>query len=249
MTMPEKAQESRPLPDTHFPHAIVDTGRLSDYFPNLPEERLREAETVAEAFTFRVPDFYLRRVLTGEPNDPLFDIVVPSGDELVDGDEQWDATPSPFRASQSSFWVQKYEYQGLVRTTTHCSGVCRFCYLKQRNEAKIVMRPRDVEALFLDLEQNGDSLREIILSGGDPLCAPPETLRAIAAGLGRLRRARQSVFPHAVIHTREPVWDPERLLRREALWRALEEVQPTAIMIHVMHPREITPDFWKSVNG
>jgi L-lysine 2,3-aminomutase len=243
MKMSSPKHDTHPVgQDPRFPKVLVNPRQMKEWVPGIPDERLKEAEEVASQYTFRVPDFYARNVLNG-PDDPLLDLVLPSSDEYLDGEEKWDATPSPYLASRSPFWVQKYEYQGLVRTTSYCSGICRFCYLKNKNEARAVMRPADVHALFDDLENKGERLREVILSGGDPLAAPLETLATIADRLSRLREKFGSSFPHAVIHTREPVWDPVRLLNQRRLWEVLGQIGPKAIMLHVIHPREVTPEF------
>jgi lysine 2,3-aminomutase len=241
---------SSPKYDTHprgqssrFPKVFVKPRQMKELIPGIDESRFREAEEVSSLYTFRVPDFYVRNVLDGRSDDPLLDLVLPSSDEFLDSEEKWDATGSPYVASSSPFWVQKYEYQGLVRTTSYCSGICRFCYLKKKNEAKVVMRPKDVHSLFDDLEKNGNRLREVILSGGDPLAAPLETLAVIADRFARLREKLGSSFPHVVIHTREPVWDPVRLLNHWRLWEVLNELRPKVIMLHVIHPREVTPEF------
>jgi lysine 2,3-aminomutase len=210
---------------------------------DLLPDRIKQADMVVESFEFRIPNFYARRVLDGTANDPLLDIVFPSIDELADGEELWDATPSPYRASDSPFWIQKYEYQGLIRTTTICSGLCRFCYLKKKNQEPNVMTPADVDQLFDDLEQRGGKLREIILSGGDPLCAPPNVVETIGVRMNRLRSRLRAASPHITVHTREPVWDPEKLLSRRSLFDALRALQPKTYMINVLHPREVTDEF------
>jgi L-lysine 2,3-aminomutase len=223
-------------------NALIRPEQLAGYVPGLSPRRLEEARVVAERFPFRIPLFYAQRILTGDPEDPLLALVLPSGSELEDGDELWDSTASPYRASDSPFWVQKYEFQGLLRVTTACSGLCRFCYLKRKNAEPRVMTIRDVDELFDDLEIRGRKLREIILSGGDPLCAPPDVLEAIARRVERLR-AVSSCSIHLNIHTREPVWDPERMVRRSSLLGALALLKPKIFVINVIHPREVTPEF------
>jgi L-lysine 2,3-aminomutase len=204
---------------------------------------MREAERVSQLYNFRVPDFYVSNVLTGHAGDPLIDIVLPSTQELEDGDEQWDSTPSPYRASHSPFWIQKYEYQGLIRLTTTCSGLCRFCYLKKKNAVTAVMRANDIDSLFDDLEQHGQKLQEIILSGGDPLCAPASTLEQLGLRMARLRSLLGTSSPYVNVHTREPVWDPVRLMTSQRLRQALALIQPKTILLNVLHPREVTPEF------
>lgn len=222
---------------------LTDPGQLRDYVDGLSDQRLSEAVEVARQYHFRVPDFYARNVLKGSPDDPLLDIVMPHPGELDDGDELWDTTPSAYRASDSPFWIQKYEYQGLLRLTTVCSGLCRFCYLKQKNVETMVMTVSDVDRVFDDLEERGTKLQEIILSGGDPLCAPVDVLEAIGLRLHRWHAISGKNFPYINIHTREPVWDPQALLKKLGLWAALNVVQPKVVIINVLHPREVTPEF------
>ena len=232
-------------------HVLSATGQrtltnpegMLGYVPDLSAGRLDAAQAVSQTFAFRLPAFYAEKVLLGTPDDPLLDLVFPSADELADGDELWDATPSPYRASDSPFWIQKYEYQGLIRLTTACSGLCRFCYLKKKNAHQSVMTVQDVDRIFDDLDNRGASLREIILSGGDPLCAPTDVLEAIAARIPRLHSRLRQDSPHITIHTREPVWDPVRLVNRRAMLKALGTLKPKTYMINVLHPREVTGEF------
>lgn len=223
--------------------ALTNAEQILQYVPALAESRVQGAALVANDFSFRVPSFYAKNVLNGAADDPLLDIVFPSAEELLDGEELWDATPSPYRASDSPFWVQKYEYQGLIRVTTVCSGLCRFCYLKRKNASVKVMSVEDVHTLFDDLEVRGQQLREVILSGGDPLCAPPDVVEAIGRRMTRLHAQRGASSPHITIHTREPVWDPEKLLLRKSLFGALKVLRPKVYMINVLHPREVTKEF------
>lgn len=217
--------------------------QLEDLIQGLSTERIQEANDVAQAFRFRLPEFYARHVLTGGIDDPLLDLVLPSLEEMQDGPELWDTTPSAYRASKSPFWIQKYEYQGLLRLTTACSGLCRFCYLKQKNAHSEFMTTQDVDCVFDDLEKYGHKLLEIILSGGDPLCAPVDTLMQIGIRTKRLHENFGRKSPHITIHTREPVWNPVRLLKDAALDDALHSLQPTTIMINILHPREVTSQF------
>ncbi len=212
------------------------------YVKGLTEERLVEAEQVASTYRFRLPEFYASKVLDGSDEDPLLDLVFPTKVELDDGDELWDGTPSEFRASHSPFWIQKYPYQGLIRVTSYCSGLCRFCYVKNKNVHAAVMRERDVDRLFDDLEVRGRGLREIILSGGDPLAAPLSSLRAIAKRMAGLRSRFGEEAPHISIHTREPVWDPPRVARNTMLLRVIGEIAPSVYMFHITHPREVTSE-------
>jgi L-lysine 2,3-aminomutase len=222
---------------------LNSVSELQDQLFGLSVERLQQGQAVSQEFRFRVPEFYIQRVLQGNSDHPLVDIVLPSIEELNDGEERWDSTPSSYEVSDSPFWVQKYEYQGLLRLTTFCSGLCRFCYLKKKNVNTSVMRVNDVDKVFDDLEMRGGKLREIILSGGDPLAAPPDTLEAIGKRMVRLHSLFQDYAPHITVHTREPIWDPVRLMAKRSLQEALGVLKPKTFMLNVLHPAEVTPEF------
>ncbi len=236
----EKTQTKSAINDVRV---LTTPSQLLRHIHGLSEDRISKAVEVARQFQFRVPEFYVQRVLTGSSDDPLLSVIMPAQEELADGEELWDSTPSSYKASDSPFWIQKYEFQGLIRLTTVCSGLCRFCYLKQKNSATAVMQVKDVDDVFDDLEQYGSKLQEIILSGGDPLCTPVDTLEAIGRRLKRLHSLSGNASPHAAIHTREPVWDPISLLKKDELWEALDKVSAKVVMINVLHPREVTREF------
>jgi lysine 2,3-aminomutase len=222
---------------------LTEPRQILDHVPGLSPERVAAAEQVASEFAFRIPQFYAQRVLNGRDDDPLLDLAFPSLEEFSDGPELWDATPSPYSASDSPFWVQKYQYQGLIRLTTVCSGLCRFCYLKKKNVETSTMKTADVDRLFDDLMERGGDLREIILSGGDPLCVSADLIEALADRMDAFRTRWGRRAAHITIHTREPVWDPEKLLRRSSLIDALRKLKPKTYMINVLHPREVTSEF------
>lgn len=225
------------------PHGRVITtvAEFAEALPGIPEERLRVAEEVAAQFAFRVPLFYVQRVLQSA-NDPLLDLVLPEGGELEDGEERWDATQSPFRVSDSPFWIQKYEFQALIRMTTICSGLCRFCYLKRKTQVRQVITHAEVKRILADIEARGASLQDLILSGGDPLCAPPDVIEAFAHGLSALRQTTGRSTPYVSIHTREPVWDPVSVGKRQRMWNALRALRPKFIVVNIVHPREATDE-------
>lgn len=234
--------------DIEGPRMLTRPGQISQYITGLSSERIYAAESVARVYRFKLPYFYAKNILSGASDDPLLDLVFPTTEELEDGDELWDTTSSSYKASDSPYWVQKYQYQGLIRVTTACSGQCRFCYVKKRNALPRAMTTKDVDRLFDDLEARGESLREIILSGGDPLCAPSQVLEAIASRMSRLRAMPRPHHLYINIHTREPVWNPASLLRRHSVLRALGKLSPKIYVINVIHPREVTSEFVEACN-
>ena len=144
-------------------------------------------------------------------------------------------------------WIQKYRYEVLIRMTNFCSGLCRYCYLKNRENIEGFISHADIDEMFEQAERspNVGELREIVLSGGDPLTVPGEYLEHLAERVerlnGRLERVRGARRITVTIHTREPVWFPTRVARTKGLLAGLRALKPSSYILHVVHPREVTP--------
>ncbi len=199
-------------------------------------------ERVSRHYTFRLPRFYVEKILTNDENDPLWDLVLPGEQEIADtADERWDAYQLETRAVNHPRWIQKYRYEALIRTTDYCSGLCRYCYLKNREVIPGVLSHADIDDMFDQMEARAEShlLRELILSGGDPLAVSASLIAHFADRLARINRTRSHNITVS-IHTREPVWYPQRISQSAALQAALAKLEPSSYILHVVHPREVT---------
>jgi len=131
--------------------------------------------------------------------------------------------------------LQKYEGRALMVLTGACAIHCRYCFRREFPYGQEPRRPADWEPALNRLEEDA-SIREIILSGGDPLLLSDarlaETVRRLD-GIGHLDRLR--------IHTRLPIVLPGRVTR--ALLNLLSSLRMTPIVVvHANHPAEIVDD-------
>jgi lysine 2,3-aminomutase len=131
--------------------------------------------------------------------------------------------------------VHRYPDRALLLAAGTCAVYCRFCTRKRR----VGCAERSVS--FGDVLDGiryvaeTPAVRDVIVSGGEPLLMSDALLREI---LNRLRR-----IPHVEIirlGTRAPVVLPARIT--ENLCRLLAGVQPLYLNTHFNHPREITPE-------
>jgi len=132
--------------------------------------------------------------------------------------------------------VHRHADRVLLLASDRCAAICRFCFRKGRQFTSYAdLKAEAREALFTYLMEHRE-VREVILTGGDPLTLPLETL----AGL--LQRLR--AIPHLQvlrIHTRMPVVDPARITPE--LVALLQGDPALFVMLHVNHPAEITEAF------
>ncbi len=196
-----------------------------------------EIEGVSRVFPFRVPLFYAGLM---DPENPLCPIrlqAVPTIEELS-GTGVADPLGEGSIALTPAFF-KRYPGRGVFLAAAECAMYCRFC-----NRRRLVGRDFD-PAVYreetLAFIEECEEVREVILSGGDPLMLDPIELDYI---LSRLRRIGHLKVIR--VSSRMPVVFPERVeLHREVLKRHA----PLWFIVHVNHPREVTPEFIEAING
>lgn len=190
---------------------------------------------------FRATRFFLS-LASDDPADPILRQVLPSADELVRTPSDLDDPLGERTDSTVPHLVRSYRSRALVRACGACPLTCRFCFRRGLDDARRgFVSDAEIDAICGWIETRGD-LREILVSGGDPLLASDERLERLLAGL---RRAA----PNAVLRicTRAPVTAPGRIDRN--LVALLSSVRPAALVLHTNHPRELSPEARAAVDA
>jgi len=132
--------------------------------------------------------------------------------------------------------VHRYPDRVLLLVTNFCSVYCRYC-----TRARMVgsvgersVKKGDIEAA-LDYIARNPAIRDVLISGGDPLSLDDDRLDYV---LGRLRRISHVEFVR--IGSKQPVVQPMRVTR--ALARILKRHHPLWMSLHFTHPDELTPE-------
>jgi lysine 2,3-aminomutase len=197
----------------------------AEHFPDL--HRLRQA---ADNFEFRISPAMLD--LIREPGDPIWRQYIPDLQELevVDGvaDSLGEDADSPVPNI-----THRYPDRALFLVSPVCAAYCRFCTRRRKvgDPEKIPMS--QFESAFRYLEEHAE-IRDVILSGGDPLLLSDRRLDEI---LGRLRQIRHLEVLR--IGSRVPCHLPERITPE--LCATLRKHHPLYINTHFNHPDELTP--------
>jgi EF-P beta-lysylation protein EpmB len=192
-------------------------------------------------FPFRVTRSYAGRMGKGDPADPLLRQVLPLGQELM---EQAGFVADPvgdLPAVSTPGLLHKYQGRVLLITTGACAIHCRYCFRREfPYESNMLGRRRAEEAL--DAVAGDANIREVILSGGDPLVLSDERLVRLVESIGAI--------PHVErlrIHTRLPIVLPSRITVE--LIRCLAESRlRTVLVIHANHPDEFDPSVKKALD-
>lgn len=201
----------------------------------LPMDLLPAAERAAADFPLLAPRGFVARMRRGDVRDPLLRQVLPLGEEElpVPG---FSADPLAEGACGPRPGVlHKYHGRALLVTTGACAVHCRYCF-RRHFAYQDLPRGRQWWNEAVDYVRADPSLREVLLSGGDPLTLPDTQLAALAGDLAtvpHLERLR--------IHTRLPVVVPSRVDDQLLTWLTGTRLTPV-VVIHANHPQEIAED-------
>ncbi len=211
---------------------ITEAAELRRLFPKtLPDDL--DAETDVP-FRFAVTPYYLSLADRGAPNCPILAQVVPRRAEQTDSLFE---DPDPLREEAHMpvpGLTHRYPDRVLWYLSHNCAVYCRFCMRKRKvSRGESAQSSEARERTFAYIAQR-PAIKEVILSGGDPLSMSDD---GIARILQRLRAI--SHLRSVRIHTRMPVTLPQRFT--PDLLRAFSEAYPLTLVTHFNHERELAP--------
>ena len=195
----------------------------------------KDAEDLDEFFQARINPYYLS--LIRYPGDPIWLQCIPDKVEL----EDFDALDDPLMEEAMSpvpNITHRYPDRALFLVTSQCGIYCRFCTRKRKvgDYEKISMK--GLETAFKYLEEHTE-IRDVILSGGDPLMLTDTMLEKI---LIRLREIKHIEIIR--LGTRMPVVLPQRIT--DKLCNIIKKYHPIYVNTHFNHPWEVTPESSKA---
>ncbi len=218
-------------------HAVRTTAQLAELLP-LPPDEIAALEGLESKYRTAIPPYYFSLIDPDDPDDPIRLQSVPSsreevhtsGIELDDPLEEDKDSPVPGV-------THRYPDRALLITTHVCSMYCRFCTRKRVTMDRDGWdAPSHNEIRMIEYVRQTEAIRDVIVSGGDPLSLPVAKLRWFITELAAIDHV--DVIR---VGTRVPVTLPQRLFDPE-LVDLLAEAQKIWIQTHFNHPREITPE-------
>lgn len=190
----------------------------------------RLLEEVAEQYPMRVNPYY--QSLIKDVDDPIWRQAVPSEKELHDSVCYADPLDEENQSPVPNL-VHRYPDRALFLVCSECAMYCRFCTRKRKVGGESMLVNRDTLERGLDYLRAHGEIRDVIVSGGDPLLLSDEKLDWILSEL----RAIQHI-EIIRIGSRIPVVLPQRITM--GLVRVLRKYQPIYLNTHFNHPDEIT---------
>jgi lysine 2,3-aminomutase len=131
--------------------------------------------------------------------------------------------------------VHQYRDRALLKVTGICAGHCRFCFRRVWIASGIpFISDEELDPICRWLKDHGE-VREILLSGGDPLTGSKEDLARL---FSVLRAARPDILLR--LCTRVPITDPARV--SAGFISLCKSMKPLRLAVHINHPKELSPE-------
>lgn len=197
------------------------------------------SDEAMRSFPLRVPRPYLARMKPADPRDPLLLQVLPSHAE-TEVHAGYSKDPlGELHVNQTPGLLHKYAGRVLLITTSSCAIHCRYCF--RRHFPYSDNRPgREQWQASFDYIQANPDIREVILSGGDPLATSNAYLGWLVEKLLAIPHIERLRF-----HTRVPIMIPQRV--DTPLLRLLaERKQQIIVVLHANHAQEFDADVDKA---
>ncbi len=211
---------------------ITTLEQLEQYIELTPEERAG-CEHANTKLAMAITPYFFNLIDRADPNCPVRKQVIPREGEMTVGQEEMLDPVGEDGHSPVPGLVHRYPDRVLFLVTDRCAAYCRYC-----TRSRLVSNAQDYnfhpefEAGLTYIEEHPE-VRDVLLSGGDPLLLSDKKLDYL---LGRLR-----AIPHVEfirIGSRIPVFLPQRITPE--LCEIFKKHGPIWMSIHTNHPKECT---------
>src|SRR6266404_4393525 len=216
-------------------HRIVNLDQLHRLMPTLTPEEYAGAKLANHKLALAITPYFFNLIDPADENCPIRWQVIPRVEETQTASWEMSDPCGEDAHSPVPGLVHRYPDRVLMLVTDRCAAYCRYCTRSRlvSNATGYDFHPefdRQIEYI-----RDNPAVRDVLLSGGDPLVFSDEKLEHL---LSRLR-----AIPHVEflrIGTRIPIFLPQRIT--PALCEMLRKYHPLFISIHSNHPRELTTE-------
>lgn len=220
---------------------ITSSKELSHYI-TLTKEEIEYFDKVSEEYPFATTPYYLSLVKDKHnKKDPIRLQIVPSPLEI---DDEAQKNSHPNALNEESFikgLTHRYEDRVLISVTSYCGVYCRHCMRKRIFKYGTYATPKELLDTYFEYIKNHKNVKDVLISGGDPLTLDNERLKYILDNLSSINHLEV-----IRIGSRVPVTLPQRLYDEELL-KILSYYDKLWINTHFNHPNEITEDAKKGI--
>lgn len=216
-------------------HRITTVEQLQRFMPTLTPEEYAGAVLANHKLALAITPYFFNLIDPADESCPIRWQVIPRIEEIHTAPWEMSDPCGEDAHSPVPGLVHRYPDRVLFLVTDRCASYCRYCTRSRlvSNASGYDFHPefdRQIEYI-----RNTPAIRDVLLSGGDPLLFSDDKLEHL------LRQLR--AIPHVEflrIGTRIPIFLPQRITPQ--LCTMLKKYHPLFISIHSNHPRELTTE-------
>ncbi|MGD0779290.1 MAG: KamA family radical SAM protein [Dehalococcoidales bacterium] len=217
-----------------FRNRITSLEQLIQLLPLSVEEQA-QIRTVIKRYPLSITPYYLSLINPEDPDDPIRKQAVPCIQEITMSSIGLEDPLAEKEDSVVPGLVHRYPDRALMVLTDICPMLCRHCTRKREWRHGAWTRTDDQIEVMLGYLRQHTEVRDVILSGGDPLTLSTSHLESIIAKIRAIKH-----IEIIRIGSRFPVVLPQRI--DTELCDMLSKYSPIWLNTHFNHPREVTPD-------
>jgi len=206
----------------------------------LSEKEVLAINNLRGRLPLRITPYFASLIYNTKTSHPLRRNVVPVVEELLENINEKSDPLQEKSFSPVKGIVHRYPDRVLFTVTQVCSSYCRYCTRSHSVGKLDKLGRQDYEKAFNYIATHKE-VRDVLVSGGDPLTLTDETLDYILSNIRRIEHVEI-----IRIGTRVPVVLPQRIT--DGLINTLKKYHPLFISLHFSHPLEITDECAKACN-
>lgn len=220
----------------HITHRLTDLDMIADLYQLTAEEK-QEMESVISKHRMALSPFLVTCLSSKE--SPLARQFLPS---VLEDKHFCDGEMDPMMEEKMSpvpHLTRRYPDRVILKVTNVCGSYCRFCQRRRDHGSRDEhVAKKELELAFDYIAQHKE-IRDVLVTGGDPLTLTNEHLEFI------FERLRQIPSVEIIrIGTRMPIVIPQRV--DQGFVELIKRYAPIYINLHINHPMEISPEMIKA---
>ena len=212
---------------------ISDSETLSQIL-NLTDDEKKAIDDVGASFRWSISPYYLSLINPDEVYDPIKLMAMPSFLELEDTYHNLDPMNEEHTNPAGSI-TRRYPDRLIINVTNECAMYCRHCQRRRNIGTQDLATPKDEVQASIDYIRENPEIRDVLVTGGDPLTLSDARLEWILSELHAIEHVE-----YIRIGSRTPVTMPQRIT--DDLVYILKKYHPIFLNSHFNHPMEITEE-------
>ncbi len=210
---------------------ISDVSTLSQVV-DLTDKHRKDIEKIGERYRWAISPYYASLMDKTNPYCPIRLQAIPTIFEDVDKEGKLDPMNEQL-TNPAGTVTRRYPDRLIINVTNECAMFCRHCQRRRNIGEEDEPQPISVIDESIDYIAQNEEIRDVLITGGDPLTMTDNYLENI---LSKLRKIEHVEIIR--IGSRTPVTMPQRIT--DELVSMLKKYHPLFINTHVNHPKEIT---------